>query len=63
MNFSEFISLSVDGTEFGRIEPPEGGFGTEAGNLQSQAGDRWSEGTKMAPFDREVLEQDEWKDC
>lgn len=49
------ISVSVDGAEYGLIEPPVyGGFASEANNLQSLAGDRWKEGTPMAPLDKEV---------
>lgn len=50
----EYISLSVDGNEYDRITPPEGGFASEAGNLQSIAGEGWLGGSPMAPFDKEV---------
>lgn len=46
--------MSVDGTEYGRIVAPDGGFQVEASNFQSTAGEAWKDGSPMAPFDQEV---------
>lgn len=48
------ITVTVDGSEYGTIVPPEGGFASEAENLKSMAGERWKEGSPMAPFDTDV---------
>ncbi|XP_066246310.1 beta-1,3-glucan-binding protein-like [Euwallacea similis] len=48
------ISLSVDNTVFGSVFPPEGGFSSLATNLQLKNSERWKQGSKMAPFDKEM---------
>lgn len=49
------ISLSVDGQEYGRVAPPDGGFKnykTECPSMATEVS-RWV--SKMAPFDQEVI--------
>lgn len=48
------ITLSVDGSEYGKIYPPEGGFASLASNLQLKNADSWKRGNNMAPFDKEM---------
>lgn len=52
--YSEGISISVDGYQYGNVRTPERGYSQEAANLKSNAGQRWAEGGKDAPFDKEV---------
>ncbi|GLV44857.1 Gram-negative bacteria binding protein 3 [Carabus blaptoides fortunei] len=47
------ISLSVDGTSYGTIEPPKDGFASQAMDLKTSAGQRWVSGDHIAPFDKE----------
>lgn len=50
----DHITVSVDGSVYGNIFAPNGGFSTH-GNLpdMNYAG-RWAEGSEFAPFDKEV---------
>lgn len=47
--------MSVDGLEYGTVDMPDKGLSFQATNLKSSAGSRWAEGSKNAPFDKEVF--------
>ncbi|XP_066149676.1 beta-1,3-glucan-binding protein-like [Euwallacea fornicatus] len=48
------ISLKVDNVVFGSIFPPNRGFWSLASNLNLKNSERWKQGSKMAPFDKEM---------
>jgi beta-glucanase (GH16 family) len=48
------ITMMVDDQVYGNIYPPEGGFVSEAYNLDLVNVERWRGGTSFAPFDKEV---------
>ena len=53
---SDYIIFCIDNEEIGRVVPPEGGF-WEIGQFNSSLGpvdNPWKNGSKMAPFDKEV---------
>jgi len=53
---ADHLKFAVDGQEIGRVDPPEGGF-WQLGEFESRTGNvdnPWVDGTKMAPFDKEV---------
>ncbi|CAG9855842.1 unnamed protein product [Phyllotreta striolata] len=49
----EFV-VSVDGTEYGRIEPPKEGFVSLANELKIDNSGDWINGSPLAPFDKEM---------
>lgn len=50
---ADYIKFSVDDKEIGRVVPPSGGF-WQLGDLQkSGLPNPWSNGNKMAPFDKQ----------
>lgn len=51
---SEIVTLAVDGTVYGNVEPPFGGFSTLEEELRLEAANLWREGGTFAPFDQEV---------
>ncbi|KAK5642300.1 hypothetical protein RI129_008467 [Pyrocoelia pectoralis] len=50
------ITVKVDGTVFGTIYPPAGGFSTDQKIFQVDpaVAERWTKGTLLAPFDQEM---------
>jgi hypothetical protein len=48
------ITMMVDDQVYGNIYPPEGGFVSEAYNLDLVNVERWRGGTSFAPFDKEM---------
>jgi hypothetical protein len=57
--FADYIRFAVDDVEMGRIDPGPGGFWDFGGFAEAAPGidNPWRYGSKMAPFDQQVCEQ------